>query len=1299
MAAKCQASGRTANGVAVLGGMRVPLLFRFGGSLKQKRETTGAQPGPSRRRVGLNYCGASCGKKEPLPLARRRKKESLPLARRGQHEAVKTPTGVKRTATEVIAPAGAGLSGKRARIATRSSRTRGGPDRSFTKFRSKSVVCPRLFSGDVSDAQHLADHVGCKSFCLRCDYHRRRKTYEALSRLPNGTSWLAGGVRRGLWGLGCRVCAKYVASGRKCFAGRFSKFANFQVRPKTGYHARFQIEQHQRSAAHRQAAGAKRARGNREDPEPQPLPLACPAAPSSRTEEVLQGDAALLRGNVPSAAEWRDAWALLSETTSLRKCARVQRKQFSTDDPGEMRTRKRRRKQLCVMAEVLRVRTREILRNATSISVSLDESKYQVIVRYRCDVPSPAGEERGMAGGVGASGFCHAGVLGVLDCKKGSVAEFEEDHAVTAVKQLDSFLTKFCTPLGRGRRKALPLACDESLKSHIMRTVTSLSADGAAKERRALFLAGRELFPNLLIVIRDPAHAIRIASKALHCDDVFGEVWHELFDARHALAPDLMNSAKWHNLFVAIQEEGPLPLAEPGIGRMPLRAVVQNLSFAKQRFDSTAGPVGKIALMLLPVATLLAYISSDNRHEKAMRERASALLRKLDTKFCMAVGVSADWGIICNWFLRLFDVASHDIALSRSQIDCMVETLDAVFLEGRVFKKIMQAASGAAAAAAASSDEPLPRVGTGGEAVGFVTGTVMASLRRKYVFFAGGDPVLHWGEPRDAHKEELLDRVQNAACLTKERLLADFPKHDLRSALAMFDRRLLRKGFKDLPCLATHRFLLRGVRQVAKALGCDETAAALQYHDVALYMLSQSAPGMPLAANTNQEAWARLLDDSFWHAACPRRLVGSSHVLRTLVRFYISIEDGECSVERDFAFLRYEQGEHRTSNHQFLDDCLIAKLLGPLSVAEFEGGSSSTGREQLTPFSRECACLWRRLYGARAGHYNPAATRAAAAKATASRGPLRRASVGVLAAARLAVQCKRARAASAAVHPGAGTDRSARWNEKMQKFHKRSLRNIPGVTQVRAAPGGAFLKPPGVYLGKRRAAGAPPAGPCPHRMVAVLTASGVEGILRGKGCRVLTGRHRCADANLVVVPDLAILHDAGALAADVDVAVSYLYVVALGVDVVTETQLAAVGYVPGRLSSTQYLRHARACETTSATLTVADRLDVECPAVRAALRRIARARESNIRVEARGAPASGGVSWQTLRDAVGWAVSVRRVVNELGPKVLTADGARLKNQHRRHHRRTLSPPSRRLRSSSLPRPIASSWKNDNGKQL
>ena len=181
----------------------------------------------------------------------------------------------------------------------------------------------------------------------------------------------------------------------------------------------------------------------------------------------------------------------------------------------------------------------------------------------------------------------------------------------------------------------------------------------------------------------------------------------------------------------------------------------------------------------------------------------------------------------------------------------------------------------------------------------------------------------------------------------------------------------------------------------------------------------------------------------------------------------------------------------------------------------------------------------------------------------------------------------------------------------MGKFQARSRRNTPGVTLVRNAPGGAFLKPPGVQLAVRRGALAPPPqGPCPHRRVAVLTASGVtERSLRGKGCRrVLTGRHRRADANLVVVPDLPFLHDdVGALAADVDVAVSFLYVATLGVAVVTEkSQLVAAGYFLGRLSATQYLRHARACETTSATtVRVAERLHLVEPAVKASLQRIA----------------------------------------------------------------------------------------------
>ena len=108
-------------------------------------------------------------------------------------------------------------------------------------------------------------------------------------------------------------------------------------------------------------------------------------------------------------------------------------------------------------------------------------------------------------------------------------------------------------------QKIQRLACDEALKRHILQTVLCVAADGDGHGRRILFLAAREVFPNLLIVIRDSAHAIRIASQALHTDGVFGEVWDELFDARHALVPDLMNSKKWHGLLAVSYTHLTLP--------------------------------------------------------------------------------------------------------------------------------------------------------------------------------------------------------------------------------------------------------------------------------------------------------------------------------------------------------------------------------------------------------------------------------------------------------------------------------------------------------------------------------------------------------------------------------------------------------------------------------------------------------------------------------------------------------------------------------------------------------------------
>ena len=143
----------------------------------------------------------------------------------------------------------------------------------------------------------------------------------------------------------------------------------------------------------------------------------------SSVSEQPAKDAALLKWNAPPPEEWQDGWASLSEKLSLRKAARIDGKRRSACAPECNRTRKRYRRQLVVMADVLRSNVRRVLCQATSTSLSLDESKYSKIVRFRADLPSASSARLGPGSQwrhVGASGFSQSGVLGVLDCSKKS---------------------------------------------------------------------------------------------------------------------------------------------------------------------------------------------------------------------------------------------------------------------------------------------------------------------------------------------------------------------------------------------------------------------------------------------------------------------------------------------------------------------------------------------------------------------------------------------------------------------------------------------------------------------------------------------------------------------------------------------------------------------------------------------------------------------------------------------------------------------------------------------------------------
>ena len=195
----------------------------------------------------------------------------------------------------------------------------------------------------------------------------------------------------------------------------------------------------------------------------------------------------------------------------------------------------------------------------------------------------------------------------------------------------------------------------------------------------------KEIFPNAVYLIRDPAHAIRIACRnPLHCDDLFGEIWEELANKRHALLPDIQNSEKLQGWLEHIQRTWRSCVRLPGV-LQPFDTVLRHFSFAKQRFESYSQPMAKLAVLLLPVCVLLSFIASDQRHPKQQRERASTLLAKFQPKFCIGLAMSADFAIICTDFLRLFDTLDHDIADSVSEAERFIETLHAMFSKACVF--------------------------------------------------------------------------------------------------------------------------------------------------------------------------------------------------------------------------------------------------------------------------------------------------------------------------------------------------------------------------------------------------------------------------------------------------------------------------------------------------------------------------------------------------------------------------------------------------------------------------------------
>ena len=390
-----------------------------------------------------------------------------------------------------------------------------------------------------------------------------------------------------------------------------------------------------------------------------------------------ESDSQLFRGGVPQVADWLKAWRACRSPMSF--CIAEQTGAtfdfiHSTRLPVAM-SRKAFRSMVRVMAFVLRARKLRALRAASSVCLSLDDRGAYRLVRFKCDQPSPADA----AGSTAWSGST-VGVLGVM--RRGGAPssktfdEVSDDYSRQMASSIIRAVDALCTDING--------VTDEHASNAIKKAVRIGTADGGAPAQKCLeFLAAGDT-PNMLASVRDHAHKshkIRGSTRdALTSEQTFQAWYDDVFGGKHALVPDIMNSDAWLEKLLLAQR---VLLQWGGAQGGGLSIAQHVLRFAKQRFESCASPQRQFCCMYVAIALVLAFVASDPRSESSTRRRAEQRLRQMPG-FMMPQGVAASWSAEALEFIRLFDVADHDPALTWRQWHTFQDRMTKLFLNGQI---------------------------------------------------------------------------------------------------------------------------------------------------------------------------------------------------------------------------------------------------------------------------------------------------------------------------------------------------------------------------------------------------------------------------------------------------------------------------------------------------------------------------------------------------------------------------------------------------------------------------------------
>ena len=506
------------------------------------------------------------------------------------------------------------------------------------------------FIGSVSESRedHLCRHNGGLRSCPRCKWYRFANSWvtsyggtEVTKAGPRGrVCWLQERPVKwgGMWGLGCMICAAQagrVATGAPVVSAATrrrnlgSKWCRFEVCPRSLQAEH--VKQHAHYDVHKLA---ERAYFN-------------PGVPVTLTLQSCEEDDILLSGAVPQPLDWLRAWQAARCAQSWAVAAtHAAVEQFAHQIHRRPQQSRGLKHMAEIIREVVRRRKRQWIRDCTSIALSFDDRQGYKLMRFRCDAPFPL-----ITANVASEVPCAAtptapvwqeGIVGCTDCLMGcTLTDLADDYAMRTVDQVVKQIRAFC-------------GHDEELYTKFSHSVRIVVVDGAL-QKVAQFM-GKTHFPNIVLITRDPAHMVRIATRdPLLRTGRFEEQHKRLFTNRHALFKELQHSEIWQARLQDCQrivlgrrsatsgDDGSTFAATQGGG---VQHVLRHFSYAPQRFESWADPMRKYACTLNAVALLLADVAGDDRQPKVKRDLAQTCLDAMTPRDLWEVGIVGDFGEI-----------------------------------------------------------------------------------------------------------------------------------------------------------------------------------------------------------------------------------------------------------------------------------------------------------------------------------------------------------------------------------------------------------------------------------------------------------------------------------------------------------------------------------------------------------------------------------------------------------------------------------------------------------------------------